>query len=297
MNDATGPVLRRMVARGATADAGAQSLARPVAIMLGKVGRAVLGLPAEAAAIASGQTALADLGGRVPRGALLVLLARAEAPAGLFALDGGVAAALSEYRLTGLLAARSGPSRPVTDIDAELLRDFVDAVLAGLRAALPAAPGVALRFGGHLPDPRALPYVLPDAPLDWLSADLRLGEGETAGPLLLALPRGHVTGGMPARPGAAQPAAWHDRLTAAIGAAPVTLDAVLHRRQMPLARVRALAPGDRIDLPRDALDHIGLEAAPGCAIAAGRLGRQRGLRAVRIGPAAGPVPDTGDAVP
>jgi flagellar motor switch protein FliM len=282
MDNATTPVLRRMAASRVAADAGAQTLAQPVAILLGKVSRSVLGLAAAASAVATGQVALADLAPRAPRGALLVLLAQGDAPAGLVALDGGVAAALSEYRLTGLLAARSGPWRPVTDIDAELLRDFVDAALTGLRGILPDAPA-ALRFGGHLPDIRTLPYVLPPGRLDWLSAELSLGEGETHGPLLVALPQGWLSGAPPARARPGHAAVWRDRLRAAVTAAPAPLDAVLHRLRLPLARVQGLAPGDRIALPRDALDRVAVEAPGRLRVATGRLGQARGLRAVRIG--------------
>ncbi|HBG99279.1 MAG TPA: hypothetical protein DDY29_11350 [Rhodobacteraceae bacterium] len=291
MGEQQASVLRRITAkRGTALQGGAAALAQPVAIMLGKVSRAVLGLAASASAIATGRSGLDGLPGLVPRGALLVVLERGGAPLGLFGLDGGVATALSEYRLTGLLAARSGPSRPITEIDAELLREFVDATLAGLREAVPDM-STTLVFSRHLADLRALPYVLPDAPLDWLSAELSLGEGETHGTVLIALPAGELSGTPPPRPNSASAQAWRNRLRAAVEAAPATLDAVLYRWRMPLARVEALAPGDVIDLPREALDTVSLVAAGAGPVLAGRLGQTRGQRAIRIGPADASSPE------
>lgn len=297
MNDDSAPILKRMAASAVAVDVGAERLAGSVAVMLGKVSRSVLGLSASASDIATGETTLARVAELVPRGALMVVLHQAGAPVGLFALDAAIAAALSEYRLTGLLVARSGPSRPVTDIDAELLREFIDGALAGLCDILPETPAL-LAFGSHLPDVRSLPYVLRPEPLQSLSASVSLGEGETKGPAIFLLPHGYLDGAAPRAPSGAgaDAVAWRDRLHGAVEGAPVMLEGVLHRCRMPLDRLRRLAPGDRIDLPRDAIGHVVVEAQGRLPVFAGRLGQARGQRAIRIGQDALALDDVDPAV-
>jgi flagellar motor switch protein FliM len=64
--------------------------------------------------------------------------------------------------------------------------------------------------------------------------------------------------------------------------AQVRLDAVLTRLSLPLSRVVGLAVGDQLVLNAAALDKISLEGLDGRKMAEGRLGQNRGLRAVRL---------------
>ena len=64
--------------------------------------------------------------------------------------------------------------------------------------------------------------------------------------------------------------------------APVMLDAVLERLQLPLAQVTALKPGMTLAVPTAAINRTELVAARGYVVARVRLGQVNGFRAVRL---------------
>ena len=68
------------------------------------------------------------------------------------------------------------------------------------------------------------------------------------------------------------------------------LDAVVSRVSLPLARVMALKVGEVIALPRAAIDRISFEGLDGRALAEGRLGQNRGMRAIRLAGSDGAAP-------
>ena len=74
------------------------------------------------------------------------------------------------------------------------------------------------------------------------------------------------------------------------------LQAVLTRMTVPLASVMALQPGEVLALPSAALDRISFEGIDGRKVAEGRLGQNRGLRALRLTPPAPSVAPSSKAV-
>ena len=60
------------------------------------------------------------------------------------------------------------------------------------------------------------------------------------------------------------------------------LEAVLARLRMPLADIMNLKAGMVLALPQAGLDRISLEGCDGRLVAEGRLGQNRGMRAVRL---------------
>ena len=79
---------------------------------------------------------------------------------------------------------------------------------------------------------------------------------------------------------------WRTQMRAAAAAAPVSIDAVLHRTQLTIARIEALRPGDVLDIPNDAADRIRLAMShPGgktSLVATGSLGAYQGGKVVRL---------------
>jgi len=112
---------------------------------------------------------------------------------------------------------------------------------------------------------------------------LDLGAGAKTGRLVLAVP---VTGPAQVDDGggtaAPDPGDWAARWQQAIRAAPLTLEAVLARRTLPLSRIEALQPGDVLPLDREDLAATALCDAGGRVLFRARLGRSAGHRALRL---------------
>ena len=68
------------------------------------------------------------------------------------------------------------------------------------------------------------------------------------------------------------------------------------RVSLPLSRLMDLQVGELMALPRAGIDRISFEGLDGRAVAEGRLGQNRGMRAVRLTPAE-PVAKGAPAVP
>jgi flagellar motor switch protein FliM len=79
---------------------------------------------------------------------------------------------------------------------------------------------------------------------------------------------------------------WRIQMRRAAAAAPVTVEAVLHRQRLSLAAIEALQPGDVIEVPDNAVNEIELTIdQPGgrkTAIATGHLGAYRGAKVVKL---------------
>jgi flagellar motor switch protein FliM len=71
-------------------------------------------------------------------------------------------------------------------------------------------------------------------------------------------------------------------LAAQVETAEVRMEAVLLRVPLTLGMVLEFQLGQVIDLPQADLSRIAIESADGRPVAQGRLGRQGGLRAVRV---------------
>ena len=80
-----------------------------------------------------------------------------------------------------------------------------------------------------------------------------------------------------------------------VNGAQCRLEAVLSRLTLPLSEVMKLTEGMVLALPQAGVDQISLEGCDGRRVAEGRLGQNRGMRAIRLSDAAnltapGPVP-------
>jgi len=139
---------------------------------------------------------------------------------------------------------------------------------------------------------------------------MSLADGGRSGSVILALPA-EGRGQRPARKTGRKEETAHPgpSFTEAIGAVVMGADCVLHaviaRLTLPLLQVMDLKVDQVLALPDAALDKIELEGIDGRKVATGRLGQQRGLRALRLSqgsvaapkPAFRPMMETAPAVP
>lgn len=315
-------VLRAHLARRAQAQpaavaplpAGPPAPARLAAIAAAQAARAVAGLALTCADSRDSIASLAELPEHLPDQALLAIIeggighgSDGADRLGVVALSPGMAAALIEMQTLGRLTATPPEARRPTRADAALAADFIDAMLAGLgggdgSGAGPAGALAGFRYASHLADPRPLGLMLEDRGFRILRLHLHLGPlGEREGQILLALPLPADAPRLPAPapppvalaatgaeaaplPPASPPPPAPSRptLARAMQSAPITLHAILCRRRITLAELRALAPGVLLALPRQALTEARLESASGHRLALGKLGEVDGFHALRL---------------
>lgn len=267
--------------------------ARVLRIALTRAAERAAGLNVTALGVSDERVALADLLARLEDGWLFLTLEGAGG-GGLFAVDRGFLAAVTEMQMRRKLSAAPPDARPLTGADAALAEPLVAAMLAEVRAA---ASGTALdgwvdgwQPGGRLADLRAVGLVLPERDFRLIGLSVWLGAGDRQGQMLIALPE--APSAPPEADRAAQAAVWSKALQDNVLSAPAAVTAILTRLRLPLADVQGFAPGRQIALPGVRLTAVRIEAADGRLAGRGRLGQSGGMRAIRIEPE--PPPDLSD---
>ncbi|MBP7003302.1 FliM/FliN family flagellar motor switch protein [Amaricoccus sp.] len=244
-------------------------------------------------------TRLADATGAVSSPALLgvVEVEDADIPA-LIAIHADLAWHLVDLTLGGdPLAAPAPLARGLTAIDMALGRLHVDAVLAAFGATIGAALGRPMPKEMRIRDQRQQVAQLRLAP-DYIDVlvirlTLTLAEAGRRGTCDLVLPLSTldvIRASIEAR--ASQAARerpndlWKTLMRRAAAAAPVPVDAVLHRQSLSLAALQDLKVGQTIEIPRQAAETIELTIPqPGgrsALVAAGRLGAFQGRKVVKL---------------
>lgn len=293
------------------------TIERAAAAAAGRAAQILADLPLLCDSVAAGTCSLAELPELMPERALLAVIEAPGERLGVLALSPGAMAALIEMQAFGRVAQTTPEARKPTRADAALASDFINLLLEGLGQDAPRIPGEAgltgFRYASHLEDARPLGLMLEDRGFRTLRLAVRLGRGTTRdGVIFLALPppcaldaRASDAAPQPAArsrslaqpqaipqalpvavpaPPAPQPAASpRPSLAVAMRSAPVPLVAVLCRRRISLAELRALTPGATLALPRQALSEARLETASGALLAQGRLGEAEGFHALRLG--------------
>lgn len=258
---------------------------------------------------------LGELVGELPDQALITVLDRDGGEGlGVMALSAPILSALVEMLTTGRVHGTAPDPRRPTRTDAAMLAPMLDAALAGLEQVLAeqaqsrgqggavAGPWrLGWRYASFLDEPRPLALMLDEGRHQVLRADLALARGQRRGEVWLALPdaamadsgKSHRTARArsdgPAPPqladgpqDAAGDGGFTDALASRVSLSEARLDAVLARLTLQLSQVMALTPGAILPLGAASLDHVVIEGAGGQAVGQGRLGQQRGLRAVKL---------------
>lgn len=252
-----------------------------------RAARAELGVTMLVAGLTESTPALTDLAEGLAEHTLVVLLEGPDGTQGMAALSPGLLAAVLGVLMTGQMPDPLPDPRAPTRIDADMMRGLVDRLLqefAGLLAGQEdGAWAQGYRFGAQLPDGRFLKFSLPDVAYRGFDLQLEIGGGPGLG-LRLVVPA-HVPGAQAAqeRAKAGHSAGARRNLCSA----PLTLEAVLARVQLPVAQVSGWKVGDMLPLSVSMIDAVQLEVPGGAVAATGRLGCSSGDRAVRIAQVAG----------
>ncbi|MDP2062620.1 MAG: FliM/FliN family flagellar motor switch protein [Phaeovulum sp.] len=293
-------VIRRKAGAGRASHGPAQmTAARALGLSLAKAAQDGMALALRVLRVEERRLSLAELTEAIEERALLAVLEGPAEGLGLAAIAPSLLAALIEVQTTGRLGATAPPARRPTRTDAAMAAGFIDAALAGFEEMLAELPEIVwaggFRYASYLDDPRPLGLLLEDAGFRVLQLELALGpSGQRKGGLVLALPATGRGGGPRRVPGTggqtvsatdaaeAEAARWQADIERVVQHAPVTLDAVLYRLTLPLSAVLTFAPGSELPLPAAALEELRLEGYGHRLLAHGRLGQNRGFRAVRL---------------
>lgn len=302
-------VLRRMLEARAQARLGqggapqlpqppAPTPARAAGTALGRAADQLYGLSVQPIAVQPGALTLAELPELLPDLPLVAVLQGPGDHLGAIALCPQTVAALIEIQALGRVTTRPVERRRPTRSDAMLCADFINGLLTELPIEMEGVEGfdaiAGYRYLTHLEDARPLALMLEDRPFRSLSFQLRMGIPDSReGRILLALPqsalpRARTEQALPApapvAQGAPAPAADKPRptLQSAMSDAPVEVTAVLCRRQISLAELRALTQGRLLHLPRSCMAQATVETAAGQVLAHGKFGEAEGRHAIRL---------------
>lgn len=227
---------------------------------------------------------------------------------GLLAISAPLLAAMTEMQTIGRVSAVAPALRKPTRTDAAMVAGFVDTALAGLEVALADEADLVwaggFRYASFLDDPRPLGLLLEDIAYRVLVAEVSVEGGVRLGQILMALPaegRGQRPRKGPGQmPDAVAGHAFAAELADQVEGANCVLQAVLCRMVHPLSAIIALQVGDVLPMGMASVDRVVFEGLDGQRIAEGRLGQNRGMRAVRLTPpvavAVPPAPASHDII-
>lgn len=286
-----GVIRRKIAAAKAVLAEGGPGADRGWRLGLARAARDRLSLSVEVTALIMQRQSLAELLELPPHHALIAVLQGPAESMGLLILSPPVLAAMIEAQTLGKVSTSPLASRKPTRTDAAMVAPTLDAALEGLEQALAQEADLhwagGFRYASFLDDPRPLGLLLEDIDYRVLTADLSLGLGARQGAVILALPA-EGKGAMPAAAVSGPDAAAQSGLVFAQALAEqveetaCVLDAVVSRVSLPLNRVLGLKVGEVIPLLRAAIDRIQVEGMDGRRLAEGRLGQNRGMRAIRL---------------
>ena len=258
-------------------------------LALGRAARDTLSLDLAVERTRYERRTLSELLELPPERALIAVLDGPGEGLGLIVLSSDMLAAVTEMQTIGRVTSGVAPVRLPTRTDAAMTGDLIDTALSLLEAELREEDDLiwagGFRYASFLEDARPLALLLEDITYRVMVTEASLGGGAKRGEIIVALPsegRGAApvrrpTGGQ-ADAGAAFRAGFGEKVMAS----EALLHAVVARITLPIHAVMALTAGDPLALGLASLDRIDLETVEGLRLAGGRLGQNRGMRAVRM---------------
>lgn len=273
---------RKMGAEPATGGVGVGA-ERAWRLALARAARDAAGVALEVTEMRDLRLSLAELVEMPAERALLALLDTGGEGLGLVAMEPAVLAGLVAMLTTGRVAVDAVARRP-TRTDAAMVAPMLDAALAGLSDALAgqdeAGWAEGWRYASFLDEPRPLALLLEDVTYRVLRADVSLMRGAATGAILLALPataRARAVTVPSPDDGAFQAA-----FARQVEGVAALMGAELVRLTLPLSRIMALQVGEELPLAEATVARLVLRGVDGRALAEGRLGQMRGMRAIRL---------------
>lgn len=284
-----GIIRRKIAAQRVVSADGGPGADRAWRIGLARAARDVLKVSLDVRSLTVERRSLAELAELVPDFALIAILDGPSEGLGAIVLSQPILAGFIEAQTIGRIRNQDQPPRKPTRTDGAMVAGVIDATLIGLEQALAEEADLVwaggFRYASFLDDPRPLPLLLEDVPLRLMRAEVSLAGGLRKGEVLLALP----AEGRGQRPSTLSDAALSDHgpafgraLADRVNGAASRVEAVLARLSMPLSQVMALTEGMILPLQDAALDRISLEGLDGRRVGEGKLGQNRGMRAVRL---------------
>lgn len=286
-----GVIRRKLMAARAEPQDGGPGADRGWRIALARAARDHLKLPLEVLELTLSRAGLAELLELPPERALLVVLEGPGEGLGVLSIAPEVLHAMGEALTVGKLSASAPVSRRPTRTDAAMIAPMLDAALIDLEASLMQEADLiwagGWRYSSFIEDPRPLGLLLEDIPYRVLQAEVDLGLGQRKGSILLALPaegkaEAPNRSSRPVKDQAQSQKLFSAALAEEIEAAEARLEAVLARVSLPLSRVASLAVGDIVAMANASLDRVSLEGLDGRKLVEGKLGQNRGMRALRL---------------
>ncbi|MDF1803154.1 FliM/FliN family flagellar motor C-terminal domain-containing protein [Thalassovita sp.] len=272
---------RKALAAKEDREARVMSTRRALTRALGRAAELGLNLPLVIGEVEETKLDRDSLLAQVEEGGLMVSLDRDDGPPGLIVLDLQFLAALIEVQTLGRVFDKLASARTVTRTDAAVAMPLIDGTLTGFDRLLEETDGATsfagYHFGAWVKDLRTLAAQLPDGEYTLFQLSVRIGAGDRAGQMLVALPY------VPPieEPVAEQPPA-QALFREEVMDAPARLETILYRLDMSLDAVAALKPGDAVTVPLKSLGEIRLHTGDRQIVASGVLGQVDGSRAVRL---------------
>lgn len=280
-------ILRRMLGQQ-TQDVAQSPLtsSRAVRMALTKAAHDSVGLVAAVKSVDEVVLPLEEMLAGLTTGLMLIALHRNEQMAGLIAMDMQMRAAVAEMQTVGQLSDKAAEDRSATGTD----KRMCDPLLRAFLTALPNAV-MGTEFEGWLdgvshheivPTVRNAGLVLDDREYRILSLTVDLGTAGRSGQIILVLPISILAG--PPSIEVREDVDWATVFHAAVSAAPMTLNAELHRFTVPLSLADSLQVGETLALPGCTVSSVRLRASDGQLVRHAKLGQVGGKRAIRIEP-------------
>ena len=284
-------VLRKKVAQSGAAGAlGGSGADRAWRVVLARAARDAMTIGLEVTQVDASRASLSELLDLPTAHSLIAVLEGPAEGLGLLAISAPLLAAMTEMQTIGRVSALAPTPRKPTRTDAAMVTAFVDLALGGLNTALAQDADLiwasGFQYASFLDDPRPLGLLLEDVTYRVMMAEVSVEGGARLGKILLALPaegrgmRPHAASHTPSKETARH--IFAADLAEQVEGASCVLHAVVHRMFCPLSQVIGLQLGDILPLTLASIDMIGLEGLGGERIAEGRLGQNRGMRAVRL---------------
>ena len=285
-----GGVLGRKLAAARPVETGTETGARAWRVAFARAARDCFGLDLAVPILRDDRRSLGELLDLVPDRALLAVLEGPAQGLGLLAMSPDLLAAVIEMQTIGRVGATPPLPRRPTRTDAAMSVRLIDAALTTLETALASSPDLTwtagFRYASFLEDPRPLGLLLDDIPYRLLACDIDIADGARQGRLLLVLPaEGRGPKPLPALPLGETPVtsqAWTAAMQGAVLGSEVALDAVIGRLRLPLSQAMALEPGMIVPLTEARIDQVSLLVPGRAAIAVGKLGQHKGMRALKL---------------
>jgi flagellar motor switch protein FliM len=289
MSQGQGLVTRRKIAVAQMSEEpGIPGADRAWRIAFARAAREQLKLALDIEKLAISQLSLSELLETPSEHSLMLMLEGPGDALGVITLSSALMTAMVEFQTIGRLAPLIAPPRKPTRTDAAMIVPTLDAALSwleiGLRDQADLLWAGGFRYAAHLDEPRSLGLLLDDGEFHLLRAEICIAGTQRRGELLLALPvasRGLRSADVPDRMDPPQPD-FSAALAAQVAEANSVLDAVLARLSLTLAEVSEFAVGQVLALPNAALERISFDGRDGRPLAEGKLGQNRGMRAVRL---------------